>query len=293
MINNELSPIQSFQLNAKVENYSPKTIRIYNYIFDSFKKFIGNTPIEKADVNTLRQYFIYLQDKGLSPATRSLHYRHLKHFFNFLMAEGHVNENPLQNIKKPRIPKTLPRTLDDKEVKSLLSACNKKKFTGYRNYCMLLLFLDTGIRLSECLNLQIVDLDLENRSVKVYGKGHKERYVYLGQKTLRALKKYLNWRNSDTAVDYVFVTINESQLKQRNVQHIFTRLCQKTGIPKCSPHVLRHSFSTSYIKNGGDPFTLQRILGHADVSTTMIYVNMAGKDLREAHMKYSPIDCMF
>ncbi len=286
----QLSGIQAFQLNARVENYSPKTLRIYNYIFDSIKKFVGDIPIEKADVNTLRQYFIYLQEKNLSPATRSLHYRHLKHFYNFLIDEGFMSENPLRKIKKPRTAKTLPRTLDNDEIKSLLGACNKKAFTGFRNYCMIMLFLDSGIRLGECRNLQIQQLDLDNRSIKILGKGNKERYVFMGTKTLKILKKYLNWRNSGSATDYVFISTHNTKLTERNVQHIFERLCRKARINRISPHMLRHTFSTNYIKNGGDAFTLQRILGHADITTTMIYVNMAGKDLKEAHRRFSPID---
>jgi len=294
MIKDSLSPTEAFRLNARVENYATRTIEIYDYIFDTLQGFLNGTSVEKVDVNTLRQYFVHLEDKGLAPATRSLHYRHLKHFYSFLVQEGYTEKNPLDNIRKPRIPKTLPRVLTNDEIQGLLNACKKTAFTGFRNYVMTLLFLDTGMRLNELINLRLDDADIGNRSVRILGKGDKERTVYLGHKTQRELKKYLKWRFSDDSNnDYVFVSTQEDKLKNRNVQHVYARLSKRAGIKRVAPHQLRHTAATSYIKNGGDGFTLKEILGHASIETTNIYITLAGKDVRKAHLKYSPVDRLF
>ncbi len=206
--------------------------------------------------------------------------------------EGYWEENLSSTLKRPRLPKQFPHVLNDEQANLLLKAPNKKTWEGYRNYVMLLTFLDTGIRLSELLTLTIDRTNLIRGSLLVEGKGEKEREVYMGKTLRKEMSRWLKMRGFYPYEDRVFVTRDGRPLKKRGVEQIVERLAKKAGIQgvRCSPHTLRHTFATNFIRNGGDVFTLQRLLGHSDIQTCMIYVHMGGKQLREAMLKYSPVD---
>jgi site-specific recombinase XerD len=158
---------------------------------------------------------------------------------------------------------------------------------------MLLLLLDTGVRLGELIGLDLGDLDLHAARVRVRnGKGERERYVFVGRTLLRSLRTWLDTRGIGPQSCPLFATRGGERLDRRNVQRILERISARAGLGdrRIYPHLLRHTFATHYIMNGGDPFSLQRILGHSDIKTTMIYVNLAGVGLREAHAKASPVD---
>jgi integrase/recombinase XerD len=199
----------------------------------------------------------------------------------------------MHEVEIPRVPDVFPRVLSEDEIKALLRAAKKPSWTGIRNYAMLLTFLDTGIRLSELISLDVKDVDLTGRTLRVrHGKGAKERHVFGGRFLLRALRSWLEVHGSTRSDEPLFVTRNGDRHDSRNVDRIVERIAVRAGLEgvRVTPHVLRHTFATHYIMNGGDPFSLQRILGHSDIKTTMIYVNLAGVGLKEAHAKASPVD---
>lgn len=154
---------------------------------------------------------------------------------------------------------------------------------------MFLMFLDTGIRLSELMKLNFRDVNLQQRSIRITGKGDKERILYMGKILVKALYKWIHLRWLRDFEDSVFITKFGDSLKKRHIQQIIKRISKKAGISgvRCSPHTLRHTFATNYIRNGEDPFSLQQLPGNSDIKTCMIYVHMAGVALREAHAKYS------
>jgi integrase/recombinase XerD len=156
---------------------------------------------------------------------------------------------------------------------------------------MLLTFLDGMLRLSELIELELTDLSLQARSIRVRcGKGSKERIAYMGRRLTKAMRDWLQVRGHVPGSDWVFISRSGEKLDKRNVQRILQRLADKAKGGKVSPHMLRHTGATLFIRGGGDPFSLQRLLGHSDIRTTMIYVHMAGTALREAHAKASPVD---
>lgn len=279
-----------FELRNKVDGLSAHTQRNYSYVLRRFQTWFGDKT--EVDTNVLRAYFLMLQDENLSLPTLATHHRGLKTFFGFLVKEGHMDKNPVEGIRKPKIDKLYPYVLENAQFQALLKAPNRSTFEGLRNYTMLLTFLDTGLRVTELTKLNMQDLNLSNRSLTVVGKGNKERTVYMGRNVTKALSKYLTRRGFHPYEDAVFVTRAGDRLNARNVHQIVARLGKRAGITgvRCSPHTLRHTFATVYIRNGGDPFSLQRLLGHADIQTVMVYVHMVGKDLREAQAKYSPMD---
>ncbi|NSW76936.1 MAG: tyrosine-type recombinase/integrase, partial [Candidatus Atribacteria bacterium] len=135
---------------------------------------------------------------------------------------------------------------------------------------------------------------LARGSITVVGKGEKEREVYMGKTLKKEMSRWLKMRGFFPYEDRVFVTRDGRPLKKRGVEQILRRLSKKAGIEgvRCSPHTLRHTFATNFVRNGGDVFTLQRILGHANIETCMIYVHMSGKHIQESMLRYSPVDRM-
>jgi len=208
----------------------------------------------------------------------------------------HLKENPLEGVRLLKTPKQYPKVLSEPEVLALLKMARVQAqaqagtWHGKRNYALLLTFLDAMLRLRELIDLELQDINLQTRSLRVrHGKGDKERYVYMGRRLTKAMRDWLAVRGHVPGADWVFVSRSGEKLDPRNVQRILERLGRKAGV-KVSPHMLRHTGATLFIRNGGDPFSLQRLLGHSDIQTTMVYVHMAGSALREAHAKASPVD---
>ena len=219
--------------------------------------------------------------------------RAIRAFAGFLEREGLVEVSPMTGVDIPRVPQSMPKILNAQEIQKLLRAAKSGTWYGIRNHAMLAMFLDTGLRLSELINLTAADVDLHSQSILVRnGKGSKDRQVYIGRTLARALRRWAEVRPYGHEADAYFSTRDGRRLDKRNIARIIERISSRArmGEQRIHPHLLRHTFATHFIKNGGDPFSLQRLLGHSDIKTTMIYVNLAGNDLRNAHAKASPLD---
>jgi site-specific recombinase XerD len=285
--------VEQFTLMARVEGRSKKTLELYAWVFDHFQAFISDTPLADIHPGVIRQYLARLQERGFTSATLGMQYRVLHTFFNWLRREGIVTANPLEGISSPRQPKQYPFVLEEHHIRALLAACNRSNLHGARNYSMLLLFVDCGLRLNELLSLRLTDLSLSQRSLKVHGKGARDRIVFMGARTAKALRRWLELRGCRTGYsDALFIDRKGEPLKPRWVQQVIARLGQRAGIKgvRVSPHTLRHTAATLAVKNGMDPFALQRLFGWENISTALKYVHLAGTALREAHAKASPVD---
>jgi len=287
--------VQVFTLYCKSKGLADRTLQTYESSLKKLGEYLHryDTDSEVIAPNHLRGFVAEQLEKGLSRSSIAIHMRSVRVFFNFLAREGIVERNPMRNVATPKVPQTYPEVLSEEQIKRLLKVCNRSTWVGTRNYAMLLTFLDTGIRLSELIGLNLEDVDLQNWTIRVRnGKGSKERYVFIGRSLFRALRRWIDARGVSCPDSVFFITRNGHRHDLRNVERIIERLATKAGLDgtRVTPHILRHTFATHYIKNGGDPFSLQRILGHSDIKTTMIYVNLAGVGLREAHAKASPVD---
>jgi len=232
-------------------------------------------------------------ERGLSRQTIRIRMRSIRVFANFLEREEIVDVSPMNGVEIPRVPVSMPEVLSSNEIQKLLHATRSRSWYGIRNRCILGVFLDCGLRLGELVSLRVQDVDLPASSIHVRrGKGGKDRKTYMGQRLSRELRKWSEVRGFFGGCDPFFSTRDGRQLDKRNVARIIERIAAraKLGDRRVHPHLLRHTFATHFIKNGGDPFSLQRLLGHADIQTTMIYVNLAGVDLEESHAKASPLD---
>ena len=289
--------VHHFLLMARVDGRALKTIELYHYVFDSFAQFFSSESM-LVDIKTftIRSYLAHLQDKGLKITTISLHLRVLKALFNWLVREGVIasDKNPTLGIKSPRTPKQYPFILSDVQVAALLKAPDKTTWVGFRNYAILLTFLDVGLRLSELVNLELSDVSLPQRSLKIHGKGAIDRVCFMGSRSTQAMKRWIDLRGYQLYADEVFISEDGDRLQHRHVQKTISRLADKADIKnqgvRVSPHTLRHTAATLAVRNGLDVFSLQRLFGWEKVETAMRYVHMSGRALQEAFSRASPVD---
>jgi len=286
--------ITHFLLMARVDGRSYKTLELYSYVFNSFIKFLGDPSLSLSEINTLkiRSYLASLQDRGLCKTTSRIHLVVLKTFFNWLAQEQLLSKNPIDLLKTPKLPKQFPFILSDPQVATLLKACDQHSWRGFRDYTMLLCFIDVGLRLNELISLQLQDVSLAQRSLKVQGKGSKERLCFMGARLTKAMRRWLDLRGFKPYSEEVFIARTGERLKPRYVQHIVANLGKKASITgvRVSPHTLRHTAATLAVRNGLDVFSLQRLFGWGKVETAMRYVHMSGRALQEAFIRASPVD---
>mgnify|MGYP001603328615 CR=1 FL=1 len=195
-------------------------------------------------------------------------------------------------IEKPKVEKKLLRPLNMDQVRLLLAQPKTKTFCGFRNWTMMLLMLDTGLRLGEVLGLRRDRIDWQASRLTVLGKGDKERAVPFGGAVKKALWDYAQWRGDVAGQDIFFLDQFGGQICPRHFQIRLKRYGKAANIEgvRVSPHTLRHTFATQYILNGGDAFSLQAMLGHSTLEMVKIYVRLANRDVALQHQRYSPID---
>ncbi len=305
--------VAGYQLCASTEGKSPDAIAIVVTSVKRFIKFLSTQPsgMRLTDVTRqeIRSFISHLQqsqrlstnpfnrtkDKGLSGHTINCYLRSLRIFYSWLVSEEFMEIHPFDKVKIPRPPSKVIPTFSDSQVEQLLKVINTRTAIGYRNFAIILTLLDTGLRISELCSLKMEKLWLEDGMAKVLGKGNKERMIPIGKQVQRFLWHYIDRcrpEPSVTSCDFVFLTQAGRPLTTRHMQKIMTdygRKAKLTGI-RCSPHTLRHTAAISFLRNGGDVFSLQRMLGHASLEMTRRYCELADIDIKRAHSIASPVD---
>lgn len=232
------------------------------------------------------------------PSTVFTYYRDLRAFVNFLLAEGLVEENPMRNVRAPRVPADQIQPLEPEQVQALVDAARRGR-AAERDVALVMLLVDTGMRVSELCGLTVGDVDRGTGELMVTGKGNKRRRVYMGLACRRALWRYLEAERRQALSDEpLFVSIGGNTvgagLTRAGVGHILKDLARAAGIVgvRCSPHSLRHTFAISFLRSGGNVLELQQLLGHTDLAMVRRYVALAEADLSRAHRQASPADRM-
>ena len=293
--------IEGFLLSCRVENKSPATVSFYKGILDKFQWFLNKFAIDSIDAFAIRSFLAYVKDsenrwdstnaranKKVCPYTVERYFTGLSALFRWSMEEGLIESNPMQTIKKPKIPRKIVKGLEADKIHTLLSSFTCKSFTDYRNKAILFVFLDTGLRLAELTNIKLSDLVIENGIIKVVGKGNKERLVRVGLKTQKVLWNYLARRNSDS--EYVWLNEDGHPILANGIAQMIRIMGKRLSI-EMSPHKLRHSFAISFLRNGANPFELQIALGHSTLEMTRRYTQALGfDDVFKRHMMASPVD---
>ena len=276
---------QVFHLYCRSKGLAERTLQTYSSAIDELRAFLAklDSVPRLPGAHELRGFVAHLLDQGLARTTISIRMRAIRSFCNFLAREGIVPRSPMVGVVIPNPPSSYPEVLTGAEAKKLVSAATGSSWGSTRNRAMVLTLLDTGVRLGELIRLDLVDVQLRELTIRIRsGKGDKERYVFVGRSLFRAMRTWIEARGAFSQGGPLFMTRRGERLDGRNVQRILSRLAMKAGLKgaKVSPHRLWHTFATHYVMNGGDPFSLQRILGHVDIKTTMIYVNIASSSVR-------------
>jgi len=304
---------QGYRLCARTEGKSENTIRIANTALTTLKGFLVSreypTDVTEIGVNELREFILHLQRvrafehhpytepqrKGLSGHAINTYLRSIRAFWSWLVREEMIMSNPFSKVKVPKPPKKIIATFSEKQLNAIFKSINTATPAGFRDWAMILMLLDTGLRASELVGLTMNSVNLEDGMVKVFGKGRKERIVPFGAKVQRILWKYLQkYRPQQTnpLCPTLFLTVAGNPITTDRLRTIIEKYARRTGVEgvRCSPHTFRHTFAISYLRNGGDVFSLQRILGHSSLEIVRIYVNMGEADIKNCHRRFSPAD---
>ena len=293
--------IEGFLLSCKVENKSPKTLSFYKHNLYKFRWYLDKFGIDTIDASTIRNFLGYVKDtenrwdstnaranRMVSPTTVKSYYISLSALFTWALEEQLITANPMATVKKPKLPHKSVKGCEPETIKILINAFNGRSFNDLRNKAMLLMFLDTGLRLSELAGLTLSDINIEKGIIKIIGKGNKERYARIGVKTQKALWNYLAHRPVEK--EYVWLGKGYCKMTVDGIALVIRNLGKRLGI-RLSPHRLRHSFAISFLRNGANPFELQIALGHTTLEMTRKYTQALGfEDVFKRHVLASPVD---
>lgn len=290
----EFKPVvASFLHDCEVRNLSPRTLHYYQEYLVPWLAFAENEGITPRSTTPqhVKDFLLYLPAK-LSPATRNSHLRAVKALFGWMTREGWIEENPAGAVKQQKERRSMFPTFSQEALAKLLAQPNRKTFCGLRDYTLMVLLADTGVRISEALGLRICDVDIREGLVTVLGKGNKMRQVPIGQTTKRVLWKWLEFRGEIPGQDRIFPNRYGEVWLSRQAEKSIAEYGNKADIKgvRVSPHTFRYTFATMWLRSGGDLFTLQRILGHTSLEMVRRYAQQVVSDLQEKHRIYSPMD---
>src|SRR5438128_2571896 len=299
-------------------NSSEKTLEWHRTALGLLRHFLEEeldiTLIDEVEADDISAWFAHLRStpgargKVRSERTIQTYARSARAFFHWLVRRGILEHNPFDRVVFPKVGRPLIQTITNEEFEKLLLACAPPNETGpfaeraaVRNRAILWLLYDTGIRVSELINLRVDDLDRKHGVVTVLGKGAKERRVALGQNCLRNLAYYLDKHRPDeeelaewgsAGENHLFLSETRQPLTKNGMEMLFKRLKKRAGIvgKRISPHIFRHTFAMNYLIKSNDPFSLQELLGHEDLTTVLNYIHMNDTVLQEQKRKYSPGD---
>jgi len=275
-----LECLQRFQTKLRIERrLSPHTLKNYQRDLDNLCRFCDQQGIDDwatIDQQHVRQYISQRHRQGLSGKSLQRELSAFRTFFRFLITEGLIKYNPATEVQAPRSRRKLPDTLDVDKVKRLVEIKGDDPLT-VRDRAILELFYSSGLRLSELLSLDLMDIDQQEGLVQVTGKGNKTRRIPIGRHALTAMTHWLKVRNDLVANDEnaIFVSQHGHRLAARTVQKRLKDWAKKQGIDvRVYPHLLRHSFASHVLESSQDLRAVQELLGHADISTTQVYTHL-------------------
>ncbi|WP_334352789.1 tyrosine recombinase XerC [Companilactobacillus sp. HBUAS56257] len=292
--------INKFVDNLMVNHhYSKETKKSYLEDIDNFVSFLsknggfhGFTKINRVDVET---YLTYLDEKNYAQETVARRISALRSFYNFLVRNKFIQQNPFDLIQLRHKGRKLPRFFYEKEMNQLFEAVRGDDPLSLRNSALLELLYATGMRVSECANLLLDQLDFDNNIVLIHGKGDKDRYVPFGSYAKATLKKYFDqgrpvlMKKFHQEHQYVFVNSRGKNVTSRGIEYILNQIIKKTSLTSdIHPHMIRHTFATHMLEHGADLRTVQELLGHSSLSTTQIYTHVTMEHLQNDYKKYFP-----
>ena len=268
-------------------NFSNNTIDSYRRDLADFFCFLEKNGIDylRIDRYKVRDYLKYLDGKKLKNSTIARRISALRSFYNYLCSIGKITSNIFNNIRNPKLEKKLPNYLSYEELEEIFENIDMSTPKGIRNRLIIEMFYATGCRVSELINIKMNDINRQNKTIRIMGKGSKERIVYYGDYAQMYLDKYLATGYNENK-QYLFLNDKKDKMSIEDVEliikNIVADLSLKTHV---TPHTLRHTFATHLLNNGADIKSVQELLGHASLNTTGIYTHVSNERIKEVYLK--------
>ena len=294
--------VHHFEVHNRTEGKSERTVEWYNQALDLFLDWLGGrgmpTALEHLGEGEVREFILYLQTrKGLwgpvSSHTLNNRVRALRAFFAWLHRRGYTEEHRLQDLRPPKVVQKVIEPLTEEEIQRIFASIDPNTVLGARNAAIYSLMLDSGLRISEVSCLKEKDVHLEERYVKVLGKGNKERIVAFGATCQRRLIDYsylFRVQPFHPREDAFFLSIDGYHLAPDALRSLTERLSKASGVPRLHPHLMRHTYATQFLLNGGNVFLLKQNLGHTTLTMVEHYVHIASQKAALKSQELSPLD---
>lgn len=282
----------------KVEkNLTKNTISSYKNDLNVFLKYmedIGIKDLSEISSENISSFFLSLKNLGLNERSSARYFSSIRGFFKYLIKNDYLESSPIEKMKAPKISRKLPSVLSVDEINLLLNSPSTEDKFGIRDKAILEVFYACGLRVSELINLKIVDLFLNENLIKVFGKGRKERLVPIGSTAIACIENYLLQsrpflKKNLQSENYLFLNNRGKKFSRMGIWKIVKRYVEMSNIKKeIHPHTFRHSFATHLIEGGADLRSVQEMLGHSDISTTQIYTHIDRDYIKKVHKMYHP-----
>lgn len=290
--------LQKFITFCEIEKgFSSHTVETYRNALNQFYDYLKEFGMEEFEsdmfkINDMRPFLGWLHDKGQNKKSIGLKISALKSFFKFCFKKGINTANPAAFLQIPKPDKKLPNFIIPDEMKTMLSSIDAETPVGARNLALIELLYSSGLRINEALQLKVNGIDISSKTVKVLGKGNKERIVPVGDKAIWAIKNYLKFRGQllkKGELSFLFISNTGKQLgASAAYREVHKIMLTTTESQKKSPHVLRHTFATHLLDNGAEIEAVSKMLGHSSLSTTQIYTHVTVERLKETYKKAHP-----
>ena len=275
---------------------SQNTLDSYRSDLQQFSSWLekNNLSYIKTSKKEILSYLSFLFQKGLGSKTVARKLSSLKSFFRYLVFKSIIQNDPSSEVETPKLLKSIPKSISEKEVEALLAAPDEKTDIGLRDKTMIETLYSCGLRISELTNLELLNLNLRQGVIRVIGKGQKERLVPMGDQLIALLELYISSSRknllSKRHSDFLFLSTRGQRMTRQSFWHRIKHYCLASGFEpdKISPHVLRHAFATHLLNNGADLRVVQLLLGHSDLNTTQIYTEVARQRLKRLHTEHHP-----
>lgn len=314
--------ISDFMLSCQIRNLTQKTMRSYEATLNLFARYIQDnyliTDAKLVKEEMIKKYVLFIQERGkyavcandskkdinrpynradykkkVSPATINNYLRNLKVFFNYLKQERVIKKNPMNNIKYLKNERKPQGFITDDEFIRLLLLMDTSKYHEYRDNIIIQLLFDTGMRIGECLLINVSDMDITKRSILLQAentKGRKNRYVFFSPKMQKDLKAWIQYKDRYVESELLFPTHSGSNLQVNNFEKNFKKYSDRARIKNGHPHQLRNNFAKRFLMAGGSIHTLSKILGHSSVDVTeKAYLDLTDADLKSSYESFSPL----
>ena len=273
-----------------VKKYSDYTITSYK--IDLLELYDFTTDLINIDNIVVREYLDYLYSKKIKRNTISRKISSIRSFYNYILNENHIKTNPFKDISKIKKDGSLPKYIKDNDLEKLFNVFDKEKTLDQRNLLILEMLYATGIRVGELVNIKLNDIDHYNKSIKILGKGRKERIVFYGSFCEDILDLYLNNGRKELLKvpnDYLFLNKNGTKLSSRYIGKIIDKAIKVCEVDyHISPHTLRHTFATDLLNNGADLMSVKELLGHSSINTTSIYTHITNEQIKKVYANAHP-----